>query len=168
MLRQYFMALRTVGKWKHLPQHWINVAERCETPISPIRTSNFIPDLKRLHLQDDPRVDLKEEIEDASDPWDEFLKRRFSFNVRPHNENDAGDEEEDFDAEDEEEPEDVVHNGDQIDFEILLMRKFWTRWASKAGVKSSVCDPLKEDELMVDWTRCIAPVVEGRIKIVES
>ncbi|CAM1510862.1 Fc.00g083750.m01.CDS01 [Cosmosporella sp. VM-42] len=168
MLRQYFMALRTVGKWKNLPQHWINVAEKCETPVSPLRTSNLIPDFSsRLNIKDDPRDDLKEKMKDASDPWEKFFERRFSYNVKPHDENDGSDYEEEADPEDGE-PEDEVHNGDRIDFEVLLMRKFWTRWASKAGVKSSICDALKEDELMVDWTRCIAPVVEGRIKMVES
>ena len=52
-----------------------------------------------------------------------------------------------------------------MDFEVLLMRKFWTRWAVRAGVKASVCDPATEKEMTVDWTRTIAQVLEGRIKM---
>lgn len=163
MLRQYFMGLRTVGKWKNLAQHWIDVAENCETPMSPIRTSAELPSFERLVLRG-PHKKLKEKIaKDEKDPWNRFLKRRFSVGVRPHDENiDMSDEE------DEDEVDGDANDDARLDWEILLMRKFWTRWAMKAGVKSSVCDALDEDEVMVDWTRCIAPVVEGRIKIVGS
>ena len=65
-----------------------------------------------------------------------------------------------------EDPDDL--DATKLDFEILLMRKFWTKWALKAGVKASICDPLKEGEFTVDWTRCIAPVNDGRILMVQS
>ncbi|KAF7560637.1 hypothetical protein G7046_g3519 [Stylonectria norvegica] len=170
MLRQYFMALTTVGKWKHLAQHWIDVAENCDTPISPIRTTNNIPNLPiRPKIQEsvssnDYRHPLKDILpKDAADPWNKFLRRRFSINVRPLDDN-TTDVSDDDEIEDDGGEQAKLDN--QLDFEILLMRKFWTRWALKAGVKAGICDPLKEGEFTVDWTRCIAPVVEGRIKMV--
>ncbi|KAM5354296.1 hypothetical protein ACJ41O_000946 [Fusarium nematophilum] len=164
MLRQYFMGLLTVGKWKNLAQHWVNVAERCETPISPVRTTFNVdfPSLDSLSAKlpkDAPEKVTKE----ASDPWEKFLKRRFSVNVKPHDENNGSGSDED---EEDDEEDDVA--GVKLDFEILLMRKFWTKWALRAGVKASICDPLKEGEFTVDWTRCIAPVEDGRIMMVGS
>ncbi|KAF5019974.1 hypothetical protein F66182_8005 [Fusarium sp. NRRL 66182] len=160
MLRQYFMGLLTVGRWKNLAQHWVHVAQTCETPISPTRTTFNVdfPSLKSVaqKLPKDERVDKV--TRDATDPWGKFLKRRFSMNVKPHRENDSEDEE---DEDSGHEADDV--DGTKLDFEILLMRKFWTKWALKAGVKASICDPLKEGEYEVDWTTCIAPVVDGRI-----
>lgn len=167
MLRQYFMALLTVGKWKNLPQHWVNVVEKCETPISPIRTTFDFPSIDSLRLQDKKKARsvLEEKMtEDVKDPWNKFLQRRFSINVNPHNENlDSCDSDDEGD-----ETPDGSDDENRLDFEILLMRKFWTLWALKAGVKASVCDPLKEGAFTVDWTRCIAPVTEGRIKMVET
>lgn len=164
MLRQYFMGLLTVGRWKNLAQHWVKVAQSCETPVSPTRTKFNVdfPDMKSVskNLPKDKRTE--EVAKDTKDPWHKFLKRRFSVNVKPHDENDSSDEEAngktDPMAEDPEDP-----DGTKLDLEILLMRKFWTKWALKAGVKAGICDPLKEGEFTVDWTTCIAPVVDGRI-----
>ncbi|KAH7163425.1 Metallo-dependent phosphatase-like protein [Dactylonectria estremocensis] len=167
MLRQYFMALRTVGQWKHLSNHWVDVAENCETPISPVTTPEQpfgFPSIGSLasHLPKPAR----EKVEDPADPdpWSKFLQRRFSVHMKPVHENT------DSEAEDEveDDSEDAKDGGHQLDFEVLLMRKFWTRWAVKAGVKTSICDPLKAGEVSVDWTRCIAPVVDGRIHMVVS
>ncbi|KAH7022237.1 Metallo-dependent phosphatase-like protein [Ilyonectria destructans] len=163
MLRQYFMALRTVGQWKHLSDHWVNVVENCETPISPIREGAYgFPSMDNLAAYL-PVPDRAKVTEDSADPWSKFLKRRFMVNAKPVHENVDSEVEEDDDSD-----EDARDGGDQLDFEILLMRKFWTRWALKTGVKASICDPLKEGEFSVDWTRCIAPVVDGRIKMIES
>ncbi|KAJ4174577.1 hypothetical protein NW754_004996 [Fusarium falciforme] len=167
MLRQYFMGLLTVGKWKNLAQHWVNVAERCETPMSPVKTSFNVDFPSLTSLAKKLPEEEKTEKPAAKDPWGRFLKRRFSINVRPHNEND-GDEEavEEKEKEKGEEPEEEEHEDPaavRLDFEILIMRKYWAKWVLKAGVKASVCDPL---DITVDWTRCIAPVTDGRILMV--
>ncbi|WZH47990.1 Metallo-dependent phosphatase-like protein [Fusarium acuminatum] len=164
MLRQYFMGLLTVGRWKNLAQHWVKVAQTCETPVSPTRTTFNVdfPNLKSLEekLPKDKRTESV--TKDTKDPWGRFLKRRFSINVKPHDENDSSDEEVPEKAKREiEDPEDP--DGTKLDREILLMRKFFAKWALKAKVKTSICDPLKEGEYTVDWTTCIAPVIDGRI-----
>lgn len=185
MLRQYFMGLRTVGKWKHLSQHWVEVAERCESPVSPVssRGNPEFPSLDAVAAQLPADQDREKMIEDASDPWAKFLRRRFSVNVRPHRENYDSDfegedeeavgseetgEETDEEGGEEEDDDDSKDGGARLDFEILLMRKFFSLWAKKAGVVSSVCDALQESEVTVDWTRCIAPVTDGRIIMVED
>lgn len=162
MLRQYFMGLRTVGKWRNLAQHWKDVADKCDIPMSPGTKTKFnidFPTLSSLSSQLPEEKQAGKAVEETTDPWEKFLNRRFSHNVKPFN-----DDSEESDVEEEQNEKDV--GGIQLDFEILLMRKFWTKWALKAGVKTGICDPLKEGEFTVDWTRCIAPVTEGRIKMV--
>ncbi|KAF4975922.1 hypothetical protein FZEAL_7339 [Fusarium zealandicum] len=169
MLRQYFMGLLTVGKWKNLAQHWVKVAEKCETPVSPIKTTFNVdfPSLDSLSAKLPKAARMGEVVtRNERDPWGRFLKRRFSINVKPHNENDGSGAEETEDEEEKHHEEEDDPDGTKLDYEILIMRKFWTKWALKAGVKASICDPLKEGEFTVDWTRCIAPVVDGRIKMV--
>jgi 5'-nucleotidase len=144
ILRQYFMGLRTVGQWKNLADHWVGVAQNAGTPLS----TSLI-----LDRPDEAPSSAAREIKDSdsSDAWHRFLERRIGLNRKPLEEDSDGEDSDDDD--------------DQIDFEALLMRKFWARWAIKAGVKSDMCDPLKEGEFVVDWTRVIAPVTEGRIKM---
>ncbi|KAI5457028.1 Metallo-dependent phosphatase-like protein [Mariannaea sp. PMI_226] len=174
MLRQYFMGLRTVGKWKHLSQHWVDVAQSCETPISPVyeKKKFDFPSLSPLAAQLPARARNKI-AEDPEDPWAKFFRRRFSVNVLPHHENPESESDDENgngggSGHDGLEEQDARDGAARLDFEILLMRKFWARWVKIAGVKSGVCDPLKEGEMTVDWTRCIAPVNDGRITMVHS
>ena len=50
-----------------------------------------------------------------------------------------------------------------IDRELGIMRRVFRKWCRVAGVQGSLCDELKEGEFEVDWTKAIAPRVEGRI-----
>jgi 5'-nucleotidase len=53
-----------------------------------------------------------------------------------------------------------------IDHELGIMRRVFRKWCRVAGVQGSLCDELKEGEFEADWTRAIAPRLEGRIRIV--
>ncbi|KAK0390092.1 hypothetical protein NLU13_3665 [Sarocladium strictum] len=166
ILRQYFQALQTIGQWKHLSDHWKHVAEKVETPLieSPLSPTTFWEEgfsggAPRRHLA---RHAISEE---TSESWRAFMHKRFGLNLKPV---DGLDGEESSD-EDESVEEQHHHQEEQhqIQFEVLLMRKFGARWMRKAGVKSE-CASMNESEFAVDWTRTIAPIVEGRIKIVGS
>ena len=159
ILRQYFMGLRTVGQWKNLADRWVSVAENTPTPLSPSVTTKA-PSDDWLQSKGPTRNPIERtRSEETSKEWTDFLQSRIGLNKAPLDD--------DSDTESEEgDPDDV--DDDQMDFEILLMRKFWTRWALRTGVKSSVCDALREEECTVDWTRTIAPVLEGRVKLVQS
>jgi 5'-nucleotidase len=130
------MGLQTVGRWKNLSEHWQHVAEKCYSPVVPRKT-----------------LATPAAAEEPSKAWDDWLKKRTGIDVKPVDEDDSEDEGDDGQS-------------DKIDTEILLMRKFFSRWAKAAGVHEAVCDSMPEDEIHVDWTRVIAPVVEGRIKVV--
>lgn len=161
MLRQYFMGLRTVGQWKNLAEHWVSVASDSDTPLSP--TTSRQPAQDEWEKADAPKRNPAEraESDEASQEWIKFLHSRIGLNKTPLN------DDSDSESEHENDDPDAVDE-DDMDFEVLLMRKFWTRWALRAGVKASVCDPMKEGEYTVDWTRTIAPVLEGRIKMVQQ
>lgn len=161
MLRQYFMGLRTIGQWRRLSDHWVGVAEDAEVPLSPTRTredDRADNNCSMLGLHKPPSQD-----EASRATWRGFLRQRLGFSKEPLDD----DEDDQFDPH-EENGEEGGDAEDKMDVEILLMRKFWARWALKAGVKAGVCDPLKEGEFTVDWTRVIAPCLEGRIKMVGS
>ena len=158
MLRQYFMALRTIGQWKCISDHWVGVAEEANVPLSPGHTRDSE---KMLGLHRPPKT----ESEAAGATWRGFLRKRVGLHKEPLND----DDDDHFDplvqgrgsGEDGDTDEDK-----DMDLEVLMMRKFWARWVRKAGVKSTVCDPLQDGDCAVDWTRVIAPVVEGRVRMV--
>jgi hypothetical protein len=163
MLRQYFMGLRTVGQWTNLASHWRKVADNCGTPLSPVLPSSPIENPGRGRRNTLERL----YSEETSLEWIGFLHSRIGLQRAPIND-DVSDTESENGAED-------VQNGDglptvdddKMEIELLLMRKFATRWVMKTGLKTKVCDPMSEAEASVDWTRTIAPVVEGRIKMVQ-
>ncbi|KAM0326577.1 hypothetical protein ACHAQA_006446 [Verticillium albo-atrum] len=154
MLRQYFMGLRTVGQWKHLSEHWVKVASECTTPVETRK--NPWGSAERSPLQQRTNGD---DVESKS--WSQWMQKRLGLDARP-----AESDEED---EDERGGQGILHDADDmasIDLELLLMRKFFGRWAKKIGVFGKAVDPLVEGDFTVDWTRVIAPVLEGRIRMV--
>ncbi|KAG6293948.1 hypothetical protein E4U46_006962 [Claviceps purpurea] len=164
MLRQYFMALRTVGKWTCLSDHWANVAEQANVPLSPT-LERHRPDIPGGGDQ------VHEETRSAGASWKTFLHRRLGLNKEPLDENEddgddvVGDATAPAGADSGAEVAGLDEDLD-VDLEMLLLRKFWARWVRKAGVQATVCDPLRDEDCAVDWTRVIAPVVEGRIRMV--
>ncbi|KAJ8109139.1 hypothetical protein ONZ43_g6218 [Nemania bipapillata] len=145
MLRQYFMSLKVVGQWKHLgasmSRHWAEVTSKVCTshphytacPPSPVRKSN-------------PR---------QTSGWDHWkpakIRERRASVTHPIDESDSDSEGESENA------------IEKLDHEMQTMRRVFSKWARIAGVNCKVADELKADEFEVDWTRAIAPRVEGRI-----
>lgn len=166
MLRQYFMALRTIGQWKGISDHWVGVAEEARVPLSPARSRDTE---KTLGPQNPPRSEHEADAADAGATWKGFLRRRVGLEKKPLDE----DDDDHFDplatsaatANDDKGSSEADEDLD-MDLEVLLLRKFWARWARRAGVKSKVCEPLRDGDYAVDWTRVIAPVIEGRIRMV--
>ena len=161
MLRQYFMALRTIGQWKKISDHWVGVAQQANVPLSPSYTKD--DKAKQLGLRDPPKTDQEAD----GTTWKGFLRRRVGLHKEPldDDEDDHFDPQQDGDDDDDDDDGDADHD---MDLQVLLLRKFWSRWAKKAGVKSRLCDAITDVECMVDWTRVIAPVVEGRVRMVEA
>jgi hypothetical protein len=160
MLRQYFMGLRTVGQWKHLSARWCSIASNTSTTLSP-EDRPAGDEWKKSSAPTRNPVE-QADADDSGEAWTTFLQSRLGINKAPINDDTDTDEEE------EQEEEAEADDQDRVDWEVLLMRKFWARWARRTGVQGSVCDALREGEMSVDWTRTIAPVLEGRIKMVQE
>ena len=153
MLRQYFLGLRTLGQWKHTADHWVSVAQKVQTPITPnMRRDDYFN-----------RTASRSRKREPCSSWSDFLHRRRGLHRRPLDEH----HDDDSEVSSEDDDEIGVHE-DQMDTDILLLRKFWTRWVRKAGVRAATCDPSRDDEFMVDWTQVIFPVLEDRIVRVDS
>jgi len=158
MLRQYFTGLRTVGQWKNLPDHWRDVATSECTPLSPVITNTSASDESEKGRPPVRNPAEQAAASESGDEWTKFLQSRIGLCKAPVNDDvDSDSEDDDLDAVDD----------DEMDFEVLLMRKFFNRWARKVGLKESACDPNVDLAMSVDWTRTIAPVLEGRIKMAQ-
>ncbi|KAI0156793.1 Metallo-dependent phosphatase [Xylariaceae sp. FL1272] len=152
LLRQYFMSLRVMGQWKYwgksMGRHWDQVTDKvaanhphhAASPPSPTRAKS--PTTIQSHSG-----------------WEQWTpkrirERRASVTTRA----------EDTDSEDEDEGIEAKNNiVESLDREMQIMRRVIAKWARIAGVECKVTDELKKDEFEVDWTRAIAPRIEGRI-----
>ncbi|PHH60029.1 hypothetical protein CDD81_2197 [Ophiocordyceps australis] len=169
MLRQYFMSLRTIGQWKKLPRNWKSVTEDTKESTSATeqqpRDTNSRGNYGSLGLHKDTsnKDDQGDESGTGEAAWRRFLRQRLGLDKQPPSEDDDDDH---FDPDKDTGQGDAAGDAETgMDLEILLLRKFWARWVLKAGVKSAVCDALHKGEYAVDWTRVIAPTLEGRIKM---
>ncbi|KAI1322567.1 Metallo-dependent phosphatase [Xylariaceae sp. FL0255] len=148
LLRQYFMSLRVMGKVGTTHTHH----EPCPpSPISPVMASRRQTSIRErraslLKPADTDETDSEDENDvegdaggdgapDGCEGQGEQIERRGS-------------------------KADVVES---LDRELNIMRQVFRKWTRIAGVKCKVCDSLREGEFEVDWTRAIAPKVEGRI-----
>jgi 5'-nucleotidase len=150
MLRQYFMGLRTVGQWKDLSPHWQHVVDRCQSRAESGKVWQK-PTIKVAASA------AKSDDEPTSQTWQEWFSECLGWDTKPMD--DDGESDNDEPAE-----EAQAKKIEKVETELLLMRKFFSKWATKAGVHACLCD--SQEDCSVDWTRVIAPVLEGRIKMV--
>jgi 5'-nucleotidase len=155
ILRQYFISLRVLGKWKQ----W-----------SPSLDSHFSAVNKRLHRRHsvvEPHASTK--TEKAAEAVKGKVKslvshlhetRASSGADTPLNE--ESDEDNDSRAA-------VGASSYQRDHEKDIARRVLHKWFRLAGLQGSpaMCDAMKEEEFKEKWTRAIAPRLEGRIKMVQ-
>jgi 5'-nucleotidase len=140
ILRQYFMSLKVLGKWKMLgpafSKHWDNVQEKLHE--------------KQGVLEPKP------------------LKHKDVRNVRKKHL--KGDETPVSDSEDEEGAALKVGNVEQEvldeERELLIMRRVMKKWWRLAGLKGHPGLADTDEFSTVHWTKAIAPRLEGRIKMV--
>ncbi|KAK4161367.1 Metallo-dependent phosphatase-like protein [Cladorrhinum sp. PSN259] len=181
MLRQYFMALTVTHKWSlwgpSLERHWGRVIESTSqsnpvlpaSPTSPSESKKFFPPL-------DSAVE-EEAVEDASpyfSGWQNFtpaMLRSRRSSVSHVEEDNSTESDDDTSAADEikKRKELALQESRKVDRELAIMRRVFRKWCRLAGVDDDrACDPLTGGDAGVDWTRAIAPRVEGRIIMVSS
>ncbi|KAI1451592.1 Metallo-dependent phosphatase [Annulohypoxylon moriforme] len=150
MLRQYFMSLRVMGQWKYwgnnMGRHWNHVTSK----------------VNETHTHHDPTTSPASPSTRAkASGWDNWtpqkIRERKSSIVRA-DESDDEDNDKGYDAK-----RGVIPEIEAIDKEMQIMRRVFAKWARIAHVESRLGEELKDGEFEVDWTRAIAPRIEGRI-----
>ncbi|KAL2419839.1 hypothetical protein ABEF95_006303 [Exophiala dermatitidis] len=132
ILRQYFMSLQIIGKWKYwgksMARHWEGVQD----------------DLHSTHPVVEPS---REAINGRNGGEGSFTPI------------------DDSESESHRRVRDLQR--DRSERELQIIRKVIRKWWRLAGLKGQpkCCDSMTDDEFQVDWTRAIAPRIEGRIKI---
>lgn len=172
LLRQYFMELRVLDRWTHLgphiSQHWHKVIDKVAISHPVLPPTKHTPNPSPVTASKDSS---HETAHSSWEHWTPAKIRQRRSSVAPLTESET----------------DVNRNGDvppvrpppperelsgiteeEEERELKIMRKMFRRWCRKAGV-NSMCDTngqLKEDEVDCDWTKPIAPQVEGRITMI--
>ncbi len=157
MLRQYFMSLKVLDQWRHwgpsLDRHWGRVVDhvaKCHPVYHPKSGGTS------------PVAEKGSGAAKRRGSWAEWtpakLRARRSSIVPIEGHSEDSDDEHAEDANREE--------MQDVDRELGIMRRVFRKWSRLAGVHSDCVDCLKEDEFEVDWTKAIAPRIEGRIRMV--
>lgn len=169
MLRQYFMSLKVLDQWADfgpsMKRHWGKVVSNvtkshpcmepkhapvsspiAQTPVTPISSKgskrgweHYSPEKMRQRRSSvGPLTERETDVErDGSSPLPE---------PRPL--------------------EGIAEQDDDEEAELRIMRKTFRKWCKKAGVNARAGEGLQENEVDCDWTKAIAPQVEGRISMV--
>ncbi|KAI2464021.1 Metallo-dependent phosphatase [Annulohypoxylon bovei var. microspora] len=152
MLRQYFMSLRVMGQWKYwgnnMGRHWNSVTSK----------------VNETHAHHDPTASpVSPTTRTKASGWDNWTPQK----IRERKASIVRADESDDEDEDEDKSYDTkggfIGEIEAIDREMQVMRRVFAKWARIAKVESRLGEELKDGEFEVDWTRAIAPRVEGRI-----
>lgn len=176
ILRQYFMSLKVLGKWKmwgpSLGRHWGSVQEELQRthpvlePQAP--STKIIEAFRRTAAKEDPKAGGRSHSpsgrhtpggvrsEGAETPLDE-----------------SADEYEDEEAEGDGAGADLKTVSTPLsrrEHELVVMRKVMRKWwrLAKLPGHPKLCEELGEGEFIINWTKAIAPRLEGRIREVKG
>ncbi|KAK8071447.1 hypothetical protein PG997_011650 [Apiospora hydei] len=147
MLRQYFLSLRVMGKWKNwgnaINQHWDTVQSKVSTSHPHIAPQDQRSPYDAAH---------KANGKGGWDSWtpEKLRSRRASVGMREESDAESDDEGEGAGAGDTHEAE---HDVEDIDKELQIMRRVVRKWSRIAGVHCSVGDELKEGSLRLTGPR---------------
>jgi hypothetical protein len=161
ILRQYFMSLKVLGRWKH----WGGSMSR--------KFDRVQQNLQGSHSFHDPKPGSSKPaspvMERAKAEHPGIKRAKWSesggFTSDSENEGDSDEDDKEFAEYDE-----TTYDESKVirfsEREREVLRKAMRKWWRLAGMKGQpkLCDELGGDELEVNWTRAVAPRVEGRIR----
>ncbi|EXJ83858.1 hypothetical protein A1O1_07486 [Capronia coronata CBS 617.96] len=136
IMRQYFMSLKIIGRWKHwgqsLARHWDGVHDDLHSTHPVVE-----PNTDALGKKPSESGDTTTPLDDSEDEGDHRVRN-------------------------------PQHDKNERDMQ--LIRKVVRKWWRLTGLKGQprCCDKMDDEEFQVDWTRAIAPRLEGRIKITKG
>lgn len=175
ILRQYFMSVKVLGKWKmwdpSLGRHWGTVHQELQQ-VHPILEPQA-PNTKAVEAF--RAAAAKDSTKRGHIGSHHGGGRMTPGGMRPEgaetplNESES-EFEEDGAAGAKSDVKPVPMAVSQRERELVIMRKVMRKWWRLAGLPGhpNLCDELGEGEFMVNWTKAIAPRLEGRIKEVKS
>lgn len=146
ILRQYFMSLKVLGKWKYWGPSMNRKFDRVQSS------------LQRNHTFVEPNAPASPV--EARHPGISKVKAAERSGRASPSDSDMSDEDEDDGAD--------YDDSKPIRFserELSILRRVMAKWWRLAGLKGSakLCDVLGAEEFQVNWTKAIAPRLEGRI-----
>jgi 5'-nucleotidase len=152
ILRQYFMSLKVLGRWKRMGQSLNNRFLSIQTNLQNNHKHTF-------HDASPTKLDS------AGPPQSPSIDRVVRSTGPDHTNNGSVDPDSDEDEDDGPMYDDSV----PIRFDerqVEMIRRVMRKWWRLAGLKHSpnLCDELGGKEFVVNWTKAIAPRLEGRIK----
>ncbi|KAF2840107.1 ser/Thr protein phosphatase family protein [Patellaria atrata CBS 101060] len=162
MLRQYFMSLKVLGRWKQwgpsMGRHWGKVQQG----------------LQSSHPVHEPTPPSHSVVESLSKPTKggKPSGRTTPHGTRPEGEEaplDESESEVDSDSEKEQNRNEKTDTKlSDTERELVIIRKVMRKWWRLAGLPGNpaLADELGEGEFGVHWTKAVAPRLEGRIRIV--
>ncbi|CAK3759358.1 Mannosylglucosyl-3-phosphoglycerate phosphatase [Lecanosticta acicola] len=178
ILRQYFMSLKVLGKWKnwgaHMGHHWGKIhdglhgvhpvqepPEHSGVEISQLAADSKVHD-EKLQSDGETRTSL---VGTAQHSHHDLAQRPSKARKVERQESEG------LYSDSEDDSNDVtlnVSNGSSVsEAELNIMRKVMKKWWRLAGLKGhpNMC-ATKGEEFGASWTKGICPRTEGRIKIV--
>ena len=171
ILRQYFLSLKVLGKWKHwsksMGNHFGKIQDDLHE-VHPVKEPSQV-------AQRVPAPALEDKIEDEKLESNGNTRKSLVGTAQKHNRNrsdlparpaksqkvkeeDAGF---DSDSDDDEEP-DMPAIIPSINTNIV--RKVMRKWRRLAGIEGHAAVASKHEAFNCQWTKGIAPRLEGRIK----
>lgn len=151
MLRQYFMSLKTMGKWRNwgqnMERHWNGVQHELREKhpiISPATPSGQTADIASRTEPLQEQAGRANSDESSGDEYSSTESEDDSHHHKPDKESLA-----------------------KRERELQIMRKVMGKWwrLAKLPGQPKVCDTMDEGEFKVHWTRAICPRLEGRIRM---
>ncbi|KIW20494.1 hypothetical protein PV08_01069 [Exophiala spinifera] len=147
LLRQYFMSLKTLGKWKHwgksLNRHWKGIQDDLHETHPVLASSPSSTNTGGENVSS--KRERAESVAVSTTPLDT--------------------------SDDEDGHHEIVDIPSKwSDDELKIIRQVMRKWRRLAGLQghSECCENMKEEEFQVDWTKAIAPRLEGRIQMTKS
>lgn len=162
------MSLKVLDQWAHMgpsmKRHWGKVVSNV-TKSHPCLEPKHTP--VHAHIAEHPVTPVSSK--GGKRGWEHYspekMRQRRS-SVGPLTERETDVERDSSSPSPEPKPLGGITEEDDEEMELRIMRKTFRKWCKKAGVNAKAGEGLEENEVDCDWTKAIAPQVEGRISMV--
>lgn len=168
LLRQYFMSLKVLDRWTHMStsmsSHWAKVVSKVAKyhPILPAKKPTPSPSPAEA-------TGAGHSLTSSWARWSPAQLRARRSSVGPLSERETDvDRDSPPSASTPERELSGIKEVEDDERELRIMRKVIRRWCRKAGFHAEVDGDVGEEGVHCDWTKAIAPKVEGRIIMVED